>query len=59
MLHIHPALEPAIGENASHPDVLDLLTRFGGPTGLRSAGLAKIAEYVEEERPTDGRSPRW
>lgn len=58
LLQIHPALERAIGENASHPGVLDLLTRFGGPTGLRSAGQSKIAEHAEEERPTDGRSPR-
>lgn len=54
LLQVHPALERAIGENASHPGVLDLLTRFGGPTGLRAAGLAKIRNTLKKNAPRMG-----
>lgn len=54
LLQIHPALERAIGENASHLGVLDLLTRFGGPTGLRSAGQAKIRNTLKKNAPRMG-----
>jgi hypothetical protein len=35
---IHPALERAIGPRISHPAVLEILSRCGGPTGIRAAG---------------------
>jgi transposase len=54
LLQIHPTLERAIGENASHPGVLDLLARFGGPTGLRAAGQVKIRNTVKKNAPRMG-----
>lgn len=54
LLQIHPALERAIGENASHPGVLDLLARFGGPTGLRAAGQVKIRNTLKKKAPRMG-----
>jgi transposase len=54
LLQIHPALERAIGENASHPGVLDVLVRFGGPTGLRAAGRTKIRNTLRKNAPRMG-----
>lgn len=54
LLQIHPALERAIGENASHPGVLDLLARFGGPAGLHAAGQAKIRNTSKKNAPRMG-----
>ncbi len=38
LVTIHPALEKALGPRLSHPAALELLTRHGGPDGLRAAG---------------------
>jgi len=54
LLQIHPALERAIGENASHPGVLDVLARFGGPTGMRVAGQVKIRNLLGKKAPRIG-----
>ncbi len=39
---IHPALERAIGPRISHPAVLEILSRCGGPTGSAKAGRRKL-----------------
>lgn len=54
LLQIHPALERALGENASHPGVLDLLARFGGPTGLHAAGQTSIRNTLKKQAPRMG-----
>lgn len=54
LLQIHPALERALGENASHPGVLDLLARFGGPTGLHAAGQTRIRSTLKKQAPRMG-----
>ncbi len=43
LTQIHPALERAIGGNISHPAVLALLAKFGGPTGLAAAGRRRLS----------------
>src|SRR3954451_20417455 len=37
---IHPALERAIGPRITHPAVLEILSRCGGPAGIAKAGRA-------------------
>jgi hypothetical protein len=32
---IHPALERVLGPRIAHPAVLEILSRCGGPTGIR------------------------
>jgi len=54
LLQIHPALERALGENASHPGVLDVLSRFGGPTGLTAAGRTKVRNVLKKKAPRIG-----
>ncbi len=54
LLQIHPALERAIGDNASHPGVLDVLARFGGPTGMHAAGQVKLRNLLGKKAPRIG-----
>ncbi len=54
LLQIHPALERAIGDNASHPGVLDVLVRFGGPTGMHAAGQVKLRNTLGKKAPRIG-----
>lgn len=42
LTQVHPALERVIGPKVQHPAVLGLLTKFGGPTGLREAGRRRL-----------------
>jgi hypothetical protein len=46
---IHPALERAIGPGPSHPAVLEILSRCGGPAGIvpvtRSSGTSIKGEH--------------
>jgi transposase len=51
LLSIHPALERALGEDITHPAVLGLLARYGGPTGLRKAGRARIDTVLKKRAP--------
>lgn len=43
---IHPALEQAIGPRISHPAVLEILSRFGGPAGIRQTGKRRITTFA-------------
>jgi len=51
---IHPALERAIGPRISHPAVLEILSRCGGPTGIRAAGRRKITAIATAHAPRMG-----
>ena len=52
LTQIHPALEHVLGPKISHPAVQELLSKCGGPTGLRKAGRRKLLALVA------GRAPR-
>lgn len=47
LTQIHPALERAIGSRLHHKAVLELLSRFGGPTGLRAAGRRRLTAVAK------------
>ena len=51
LTQIHPALERAIGGQIQHKAVLELLIRFGGPTGLRSAGKRRLLTVAKPRAP--------
>ena len=51
---IHPALERAIGPRISHPAVLEILSRCGGPTGIRKAGRRTLASIATAHAPRMG-----
>ncbi|WP_435203041.1 IS110 family transposase [Janibacter sp. GS2] len=51
LTQIHPALERAIGARLHHKAILELLHRFGGPTGLRQAGKRRVAAVVRPRAP--------
>lgn len=54
LTQIHPALERILGPKVQHPAVLELLSRYGGPAGLRAAGRAKLVEIVKTRAPRMG-----
>jgi hypothetical protein len=51
---IHPALEHAIGPKVSHPAVLEILSRCGGPAGIAKAGRRKLTAIAEVHAPRMG-----
>ncbi|QFZ18558.1 IS110 family RNA-guided transposase [Saccharothrix syringae] len=51
---VHPALERAIGSRISHPAVLEILSRCGGPTGIRAAGRRKLSAIAAAHAPRMG-----
>lgn len=51
---IHPALERVLGPHISHPAVLEILTRFGGPAVIAAAGRRKVATIVRKHAPRIG-----
>ncbi|MGC9664952.1 IS110 family transposase [Planosporangium sp. 12N6] len=54
LTQIHPALERVLGPKVTHPAVLELLTRCGGPAGLRQAGRSKLVEIAKARAPRMG-----
>src|SRR6185312_10992276 len=54
LTQIHPALERVIGPKAQHMAVLELLSRCGGPTGIRRAGRSQVTEIVRPKAPRMG-----
>ena len=54
LTQIHPALERVLGPKVQHKAVLELLSRCGGPVGLRNAGRSKLAEIVRPHAPRMG-----
>ncbi|WP_370936553.1 IS110 family transposase [Amycolatopsis sp. cg13] len=51
---IHPALERAIGPRISHPAVLEILSRCGGPAGIAKAGRRKLTAIAKAHAPRMG-----
>lgn len=54
LTQIHPALEHVLGPKISHPAVQELLSKCGGPTGLRKAGRRKLLALVAGHAPRMG-----
>jgi transposase len=54
LTQIHPPLERVLGPKVAHPAVLELLSRCGGPAGIRKAGRAKLTELVKARAPRMG-----
>lgn len=48
---IHPALEHALNDWMDNKAVLELLRRFGGPTGLRAAGRRRLSAVAKPRAP--------
>ncbi|MFI7081278.1 IS110 family transposase [Micromonospora sp. NPDC049903] len=53
LTQIHPALERASGQNIQHKG-LELLSRCGGPAGLRKAGRRKLMSIATKNAPRMG-----
>ena len=51
---IHPALERVLGPKITHPAVLEILSRCGGPAGIRQAGRRKLASIATAHAPRMG-----
>ncbi len=51
---IHPTLEHAIGPRISHPAVLEILSRCGGPAGIAKAGRRKLTAIAKVHAPRLG-----
>jgi transposase len=54
LTQIHPALERALGSNIGHKAVLEVLSRCGGPAGLRKAGRRKLLSIATKNAPRMG-----
>jgi transposase len=54
LTQIHPALERILGPKVQHKAVLEVLSRCGGPAGLRRAGRSKLLEIVRPNAPRMG-----
>ncbi|GGM68109.1 IS110 family transposase [Micromonospora sonchi] len=54
LTHIHPALERAIGPKLDNKAALELLSRHGGPTGLRKAGRRRLTATAVKHAPRAG-----
>lgn len=48
---IHPALERVLGPRVTHPAVLEILSRCGGPAGIRAAGKRKLTAIAAKNAP--------
>ncbi|NKT15427.1 IS110 family transposase [Rhodococcus hoagii] len=51
---IHPALERALGPRIAHLAVLEILSRCGGPSGIRQAGRRRITTLAVKHAPRMG-----
>ena len=51
---IHPALERVLGPRVTHPAVLEILSRCGGPAGIRTAGKRKLTAIANKNAPRMG-----
>ncbi|WP_226435956.1 IS110 family transposase [Rhodococcus yananensis] len=51
---IHPALERVLGPRINHLAVLEILSRYGGPVGIRQAGKRRITTLAVKHAPRMG-----
>lgn len=54
LTQIHPAVERVLGPRVQTAVVLELLSRFGGPTGLRAAGRRRLITCARKHAPRAG-----
>jgi transposase len=54
LTQIHPSLERVLGPKVQHAAVLELLSRCGGPAGLRKAGRRKLTAIARKNAPRMG-----
>jgi transposase len=54
LTQIHPALERVLGPKVSTTVALELLTRFGGPAGLRAVGRRRLLTVARKTAPRAG-----
>lgn len=54
LTQIHPALERVLGPKVTTRAVLQLLIRFGGPAGLRTAGRRRLLTVARKSAPRAG-----
>ncbi|MDR7275760.1 IS110 family transposase [Catenuloplanes atrovinosus] len=54
LTQIHPPLERVLGPKIAHPAVLELLSRCGGPAGLRRTGRDDLAAIAAAKAPRMG-----
>ncbi|GIF27012.1 IS110 family transposase [Paractinoplanes tereljensis] len=54
LTQIHPALERVLGPRVQHKAVLELLSRCGGPAGLRKAGRSQLLQIASKNAPRMG-----
>lgn len=51
---IHPTLERVLGPKITHPAVLEILTRCGGPVGIRKTGKRRLTTLATKHAPRMG-----
>lgn len=51
---IHPGLERVLGPRVSHPAVLEILSRLGGPAGIAAAGRRRLTNIATTHAPRMG-----
>jgi transposase len=51
LTQVHPALERVLGPRVSQKATLALLTKFGGPTGMRAAGRSRLLTTARKANP--------
>lgn len=51
---VHPALERVLGPRIAHPAVLEILSRCGGPEGIRATGKRKLTALAVKHAPRMG-----
>ncbi|MCW2566654.1 MAG: transposase family protein [Mycobacterium sp.] len=54
LTQIHPALERVLGPQVQTRAVLQMLSRFGGPAGLRAAGRRRLLTVARKNAPRAG-----
>ncbi|MHA6798511.1 IS110 family RNA-guided transposase [Bounagaea algeriensis] len=54
LTQIHPSLERVLGPKIQHTAVLEILTRLGGPDGIRTAGPRKLRNLASKHAPRKG-----
>ncbi|EQD84472.1 transposase IS110 [Saccharopolyspora erythraea D] len=56
LTQIHPALERVLGPKIQHPAVLEILSRCGGPDGIRKAGQRQLTSIAATRAPRMGQA---
>jgi transposase len=57
LTQVHPALERAIGPHLDHPAMIDILTHYGSPAAITTAGIKRVTTRIKKLAPRAGE--RW